>query len=66
MLDVRLGEGEGSSSGIEKCRDIRSTHPEVACVMLTSFDDDEVAFETVSAVPAACAALGRCLTGMRS
>lgn len=36
VLDVRIGEG----SGIEVCREIRSEHPEVACLMLTSFSDD--------------------------
>ena len=36
VLDVRLGEG----NGIEVCRDIRSSHPEVTCLMLTSFADD--------------------------
>jgi len=36
VLDVRLGEG----SGIDVCREIRSEHPEVSCIMLTSFADD--------------------------
>jgi two-component system, NarL family, response regulator DevR len=45
VLDVRLGEG----SGIEVCRDIRSAHPEVACVMLTSFADDEALFASIMA-----------------
>lgn len=36
VLDVRLGEG----SGIDVCREIRSAHPEVSCIMLTSFADD--------------------------
>lgn len=36
VLDVRLGEG----SGIDVCRDIRSVHPEIGCIMLTSFADD--------------------------
>ena len=39
VLDVRLGEGRDEPNGIEVCREIRSQHPEVACVMLTSFDD---------------------------
>src|SRR5947209_17550133 len=38
VLDVRLGEGP---SGIEVCREIRSRRPEVSCLMLTSFSDDE-------------------------
>src|SRR5580693_3710219 len=49
VLDVRLGEGEGALSGIEVCRDIRSHHPEVACVMLTSFADDEALFASIMA-----------------
>ena len=39
ILDVRLGEGE--TDGIAVCREIRSAHPEIACLMLTSFADDE-------------------------
>jgi two-component system, NarL family, response regulator DevR len=49
VLDVRLGDGEGTLSGIEVCRDIRSNHPEVACVMLTSFADDEALFASIMA-----------------
>ncbi len=37
VLDVRLPDG----TGIEVCRDIRSAHPEIACLMLTSFSDDQ-------------------------
>ncbi len=37
VLDVRLPDGWG----IEVCRDIRSAHPEIACLMLTAYDDDE-------------------------
>ncbi len=37
VLDVRLGDG----NGIEVCRDIRSEHPEVRCLILTSFADDQ-------------------------
>jgi two-component system response regulator DevR len=46
VLDVRLGEGP---SGVEVCRDIRSTHPEVSCIMLTSFSDDEALFAAIMA-----------------
>ena len=45
VLDVRLPDG----SGIEVCRDIRSEHPEIRCLMLTSFDDDEALFNAVVA-----------------
>jgi two-component system response regulator DevR len=49
VLDVRLGEGPDESNGIEVCRDIRSQHPEVACVMLTSFADDQALFASIMA-----------------
>jgi len=45
ILDVRL-EGQ---SGIEVCRDIRSLMPGVACLMLTSFADDEALFASIMA-----------------
>jgi two-component system, NarL family, response regulator DevR len=45
VLDVRLPDG----SGIEVCREIRSRHPEIACVMLTSFADDEAAYAAIVA-----------------
>lgn len=37
VLDVRLPDG----SGIDLCRDIRSAHPNVKCLILTAYDDDE-------------------------
>ena len=45
VLDVRLPDGDG----IEVCREIRSTHPEIACLMLTSFADDEALFSAIMA-----------------
>jgi two-component system response regulator DevR len=45
VLDVRLPDG----NGIEVCREIRSRHPEIACLMLTSFADDEAMFAAVMA-----------------
>jgi two-component system response regulator DevR len=45
VLDVRLPDG----SGVELCRELRSSHPELACLMLTSFDDDEALFEAIVA-----------------
>jgi len=45
ILDVRLEEG----NGIEVCRDIRSQMPELACLMLTSFADDEALYASVMA-----------------
>jgi two-component system, NarL family, response regulator DevR len=49
VLDVRLGDDSGKWGGIEVCREIRSAHPEVACVMLTSFADDEALFAAILA-----------------
>jgi len=37
VLDVRLPDG----SGIDLCRDIRSANPDVFCLILTAYDDDE-------------------------
>ena len=39
VLDVRLGDDDGN--GIAACREIRSDHPDTACLILTSFADDE-------------------------
>src|SRR5207245_8709795 len=45
VLDVRLPDGDG----VEVCREIRSSHPEVQCLMLTSFADDEALFSAIMA-----------------
>lgn len=45
VLDVRLPDG----SGVEVCREIRSQLPEVRCLMLTSFSDDEALFDAIMA-----------------
>jgi len=45
VLDVRLPDGDG----VEVCREIRSAHPEVHCLMLTSFSDDEALFDAIMA-----------------
>lgn len=45
ILDVRLPDG----SGVEVCREIRSSHPEIACVMLTSYADDEALMASIMA-----------------
>ena len=45
VLDVRLPDGDG----VEVCREIRSKHPEVACIMLTSFADDEAVYAAIMA-----------------
>jgi two-component system response regulator DevR len=45
VLDARLPDG----SGIDVCRDIRSLHPEIAALILTSYDDDEALFAAIMA-----------------
>jgi two-component system response regulator DevR len=45
LLDVRLPDGDG----IEVCRDIRSRHDEIACLMLTSFADDDAVYAAIMA-----------------
>jgi len=45
VLDVRLPDGDG----VEVCREIRSRHPEIKCLMLTSFADDEALFQAIMA-----------------
>lgn len=45
ILDVRLQEG----NGIEACREVRSLHPRTACLILTSFADDEALFQAIMA-----------------
>ena len=45
VLDVRLPDGDG----VSVCRDIRSKMPEVACLMLTSYGDDEALFDAIMA-----------------
>ena len=45
VLDVRLPDG----NGVEVCRDVRAAHPEIQCLMLTSFADDEALFNAIMA-----------------
>ena len=45
ILDLKLPDGDG----VSVCRDIRSRVPEVACLMLTSVDDDEALFNAIMA-----------------
>jgi two-component system, NarL family, response regulator DevR len=45
VLDVRLPDG----NGVEVCREILNSYPEIACLMLTSYSDDEALFEAIMA-----------------
>ncbi|PVZ09964.1 response regulator [Actinomycetospora cinnamomea] len=45
VLDVRLPDG----NGVELCRELRSRHPELACLMLTSFTDEQAILDAVLA-----------------
>src|SRR5690348_10203755 len=45
VLDVRLPDGDG----ITVCRELRSQLPDLACLMLTSFSDDEAMVDAVMA-----------------
>lgn len=47
VLDVRLAEGE--VDGVEVCREIRSRHPQIQCLMLTSFANDQALFSSIMA-----------------
>jgi DNA-binding NarL/FixJ family response regulator len=49
VLDVRLRDEPSSMTGIEVCREIRSGHPSVACIMLTSYADDEALLTAIMA-----------------
>ena len=45
VLDVRLPDGDG----VSVCREVRSRAPEVACLMLTAFSDDEALLASIMA-----------------
>jgi DNA-binding NarL/FixJ family response regulator len=45
VLDVRLPDGDG----ITVCRELRSRLPELRCLMLTSFSDDDALFDAIMA-----------------
>ncbi|KUL50671.1 LuxR family transcriptional regulator [Streptomyces violaceusniger] len=45
ILDVRLPDGDG----ITVCRELRSRMPDLACLMLTSFDDDDALLDAIMA-----------------
>lgn len=45
LLDVRLPDG----SGIDVCRELRATHPEINFLILTAYDDDQAMYAAVIA-----------------
>lgn len=45
VLDVRLPDGDG----ITVCRELRNQMPELACLMLTSFDDEDALLDAIMA-----------------
>ena len=45
VLDVRLPDGDG----VSLCRELRSRMPDLACLMLTSFADDDALYDAVLA-----------------
>ena len=45
VLDMRLPDGDG----IDLCRELRSRRPELACLILTAYDDDAAAMSAVLA-----------------
>jgi len=45
VLDVRLPDGDG----VTVCRELRSKMPDLACLMLTSFDDEEALLDSIMA-----------------
>ncbi len=45
ILDARLPDG----SGVDVCRDVRSTDPSIKALMLTSYQDDEALFSSIMA-----------------
>jgi two-component system response regulator DevR len=45
VLDIRLPDGDG----VEVCRDVRARHPEIHCLILTSYSEDEALFQAIMA-----------------
>jgi DNA-binding NarL/FixJ family response regulator len=45
VMDIRLSDG----SGIEACREIVKMHPQIKVIMLTSFAEDDLLFNAISA-----------------
>jgi two-component system response regulator DevR len=45
VVDVRLGDG----TGIEVCREVRSVNPDIVCLVMTSFADDQAVVDAAIA-----------------
>jgi DNA-binding NarL/FixJ family response regulator len=45
VLDARLPDGHG----VDVCRDVRSVHPEIGCLMFTSYDDEDAVMAAIMA-----------------
>ncbi|MFI6151328.1 response regulator [Kitasatospora sp. NPDC051170] len=45
VLDMRLPDGDG----VTVCRELRSRMPELACLILTSFDDEDALLDSIMA-----------------
>ncbi|MFI6847777.1 response regulator transcription factor [Kitasatospora sp. NBC_00085] len=45
ILDMRLPDGDG----VTVCRELRSRMPDLACLILTSFDDEEALLDSIMA-----------------
>ncbi len=50
VLDVRLPDGDG----VELCRELRRTHPDLACLLLTSAPAEDALYDAVLAGAAGC------------
>ncbi len=46
IMDIRLGEGK---NGMEACREIKESNPQIRILMLTSYSDDETIFSSIMA-----------------
>jgi two-component system response regulator DevR len=45
ILDARLPDGDG----VDVCRDVRDRHPEIGCLMFTSYDDEQAIMAAIMA-----------------